>query len=367
LGRTSAKRDGSFGIIDRTGAWVLRTDYQQVSLATAFGQVQKSKAFGWHFKKAERWGLLDLDGHVVLDADFDQAIQHCADGRLEAYKNKEWFYFKADGSPLQPPDGRLINASCYGGVPPYTLKIGDKFGLVDAESRPVTPVQFDAIVSAGRDARNVKLDGKWGRIGPDGHWILEPKFDYLSNGTETIVASIDGKRGFMRSDGSWLIEPRFDAARVRDADTAFVTVSGATGVLRLTDQSWVVPPRAGVICDIGGAIMSENDGRRAILSPTGANWIDIGAERIGIKLDFGLLTFRKNGKWGLVDTVGQIIVEPQFDEPVYFIPGLRGVAWAKRDGNWCAIDRRGHSVPWIACTESSPIGTNSRFECKIEP
>src|SRR5262249_44210497 len=149
--------------------------------------------FGWHFEKADRWGLLDLDGRVVLNADFDQGVDHCADGRLIAYKNKEWLYFKEDGSPLQPPHGRLIGASC-GSVPPHILKIGVKFGLVDARSSPITPVHFDAMAWAGPDARNVKIDGKWGRIGLDGRWLLEPRFDYISGGVDLFVASIDGKR-----------------------------------------------------------------------------------------------------------------------------------------------------------------------------
>jgi hypothetical protein len=367
FGRTSAEQDGIIGAIDKTGAWVFRTNYQQIYLATAPGKDHASETvFGWHFKKADRWGLLDLDGRVVLDADFDQTIHYCADsGRLDAYKNKEWLYFKADGRPLQPPDGRLVNAPC-GGVL-YTLKIGDKFGLVDADSSPLTPVHFDTVTPVGPDVRNVKIDGKWGRIGPDGRWLLEPRFDYLSGGTDIFVASTDGKRGFMRSDGSWLIEPRFDAARLRDNDTAFVTVAGATGVLRLKDQSSVVAQRPGAMCDIGHAIMSQADGRRVILSRTGETWIDIGAERVGTSLDFGLLTFLRDGKWGLVDSAGQVMIEPQFDEPVYFTPGLRGVAWAKHEGNWCAIDRRGRSIPSIACVGINPMGASARFECKVEP
>jgi WG containing repeat len=368
VGRTSAERDGVVGVIDKTGAWVFQTSYQQIYFATDFSTGNNSKTlFGWNFKKDDRWGLLDLDGHVVLDADFDQPVSHCADGRLEAFKNKESFYFKADGSPQHLPDGGDVNASC-GSVPPYTLKVGDKFGLVDASFNPVTPIHFDAIVQAGPGVKNAKLDGKWGRIGLDGRWLLEPKFDYLSNGADIFVASIDGKRGFMRSDGSWLIEPKFDAARPRGKDTAFVMVSGATGVLRLSDQSWVVPPRPGVMCDINNAIMSQADGERVILSRTGETWIDIGAERVGINLDLGLLTFLRDGKWGLVDTAGQVMVEPQFDEPVLFTDHLRGVAWAKRDGNWCAIDRRGRSVPGIACADADPTGRGGgRFECKVEP
>jgi hypothetical protein len=367
FGRTSAERDGVVGVIDKAGAWVFQTNYQQVYLAVAYGHGRVPDAFfGWNFRKNDRWGLLDLDGRVVLDADFDQTIQHCADGRLIALKNKESLYFKADASPLQPTDGWIIDVSCNGA--PYTVKIGDKFGLVDAQMNPLTPAQFDAIVQAGPGVKNAKLDGKWGRIASDGHWLLEPKFDYLSTGVDIFVASIDGRRGFMQSDGSWLIEPKFDAARIRGTETAFVTVAGATGLLRLSDQSWVVPPRPGVMCDINHAIMSQSDGTRVILSRTGETWIDIGAERIGIILDDGLLTFLKGGKWGLVDTAGQVMVEPQFDEPVYFADRLRGVAWAKHDGNWCAIDRRGRSVPGIACADADPTGRpGGRFECKVEP
>ena len=368
--RTSAERDGVVGVIDKTGAWVFQTNYQQVQPAFSFGIHRNSRdVFGSNFKKNDHWGFLDPDGRVVLDAGFDQPVQHCADGRMDAVKDKRWFYFKADGSPLQLPDGGIVDASC-GSVPPYTLKVGDKFGLVDAGFRPLTPVQFDAVVQVAPGVKNAKFDGKWGRIALDGRWLLEPKFDYLSGGVDLFVASIDGKRGFMRSDGTWLIEPKFDAAAQRRGDdTAIVTVSGATGVLRLSDQSWVVPPRSGVMCDIDHAMMSQADGKRVILSPTGETWIDVGAERVGIALDFGLLTFLRGGKWGLVDTAGQVMVEPQFDEPVYFMPGLRGVAWAKHDGNWCAIDRRGRSVPGIACTDTDPVPASwrGRFECKVEP
>jgi hypothetical protein len=40
------------------------------------------------------------------------------------------------------------------------------------------------------------------------------------------------------------------------------------------------------MCDAGGAIMAQADGKRVILSRAGETWIDIGAERIGLPLDF---------------------------------------------------------------------------------
>jgi hypothetical protein len=99
-----------------------------------------------------------------------------------------------------------------------------------------------------------------------------------------------------------------------------------------------------------------------ILSRQGESWVDIEAERMGVNLENGLLTFLKDEKWGLVDTAGQVMVQPAYDEPVVF---LRGLAWAKRDNHSCPIDRHGHDIQGIACTDKrlpKPIF----FECKIE-
>jgi hypothetical protein len=155
---TSAQEGGAFGVIDRTGARVFRTDAKQLHLAVSYG-TDRGPPFGWHVQKDGGWGLLDLDGRVILDAEFDQRIQRCADGRLVAYRNKEWLYFKSDGTPLQPPNGRLVDASC-GSGPPYVLRIGEKFGLADADGKPVTPVTFDALTTASKGTWNAKVDGK---------------------------------------------------------------------------------------------------------------------------------------------------------------------------------------------------------------
>jgi hypothetical protein len=66
VGRTSAKRDGIVGAIDKAGSWVFQTNYQQIDPAFDSRTDPKSAVvFGWHFKKGDRWGLLNLDGRVV--------------------------------------------------------------------------------------------------------------------------------------------------------------------------------------------------------------------------------------------------------------------------------------------------------------
>jgi hypothetical protein len=260
------------------------------------------------------------------------------------------------------------------------LKVGDKIGLVAADGTAVTPVHFDAIARVGAGAWNVKLGSRWGRIATsDGRWLIRARYDYLSADEGLLVAAVDGKRGFLSFDGSWLIEPRFDAARLierpfdprllgrPEPDSAFVTISGATGLLRLKDQSWTIPPRPGVMCHIPDtdAFIWQSDSKQVILSMAGETWYEIDADRIGTLRDFGLVSFRRNGKWGLVDTAGRVMVEPQHDELDGFV---RGIAWAKNGERWCAIDRRGRTVPSIACADTVPIDLGrGPVQCKVEP
>ncbi|NOU07773.1 MAG: WG repeat-containing protein, partial [Hyphomicrobiaceae bacterium] len=136
-----AQRDGVIGVIDRSGNWIFQTTLGTLNLASAFSkpdeflklsgviertrdpaaasQTSRSFAFGWHVEKDRKYGLIGFDGRVVLEPQFDQTVTLCDGGRLQAYKNKEWLYYRLDGSPLQPIDGRLLDASC-GAAPPFS-------------------------------------------------------------------------------------------------------------------------------------------------------------------------------------------------------------------------------------------------------
>ncbi|WP_246799433.1 WG repeat-containing protein [Bradyrhizobium sp. CCBAU 51753] len=366
LENTPVRQGGHAGVIDRTGAWTFRIPASGLYRAVASDR-NGGTQFGWHFQQGRRWGLLDLEGRILLKAGFDQPVQRCSDGHLVASEDGQRLYFKSDGGPLEPQEGRILDASC-GSRAPYIVKAGDKFGLVDGDGKEIIPPALDALITVTKDIWNAKRDGKWGRLGSDGRWLFEPKFDYLSHSDSIIVAATEAKRGFLNADGSWLIEPRFDAARPRDSGTAFVTVDGSTGIIRVNDQSWTVAPRPGVMCDIPYGILSQREGHRSILSPSGEPWIDAHVDRLGIDLETGLLPFLADGKWGLMDTAGKVAIQPTYDAQVSFRPSLRGIAWAKHDGRWCPIDRRGHDVPGLACTERPPLGEGGGyFRCVVEP
>ena len=76
----------------------------------------------------------------------------------------------------------------------------DKFELADGDGKEITPPAFDALIMATGNVWNASVDGKWGRIGPDGSWLFGPKFEYLSRSSPIIVAAMDAKRGGSMTD-----------------------------------------------------------------------------------------------------------------------------------------------------------------------
>jgi hypothetical protein len=366
LASTPVRQGRSAGVIDRTGAWMFRIDADGLQRAISSDK-DGGAAFGWRFQRDDRWGLLDLDGHVLLEPKFDHPIQRCADGHFVALREGEQLYFRSDGSPLLHPNGGILSAGC-GSLSPYIMKAGDKFGLMDGDGRVIAPPAFEALNAVTKDVWNAKLNGKWGRIGPDGHWLFEAKFDDLSRGNSVIVATMNGKRGFLKADGSWLIEPRFDTVRPLDSESAIVATDGTTGLIRVKDQSWTIAPRPGAMCEIPYGILSQRDGHRTIFSRSGEAWIAADVDRLGINLETGLLPFLKDGKWGLMDTTGNVAIAPTYDEPVNFRPSFRGIGWVGRDGLSCPIDRHGQDVPGIACFAPSRAGKAvDYFKCAAEP
>ena len=115
--QTTAVRDGVFGVIDKTGAWISLAGDLQIRIAIHFLVAGASPTdgkviLGWHLKRGNRWGWLDPDGRVVLDADFDSPVEPCGDGTFLVSKNQEWLRFRWDGTPLQGKRPLGTAASC---------------------------------------------------------------------------------------------------------------------------------------------------------------------------------------------------------------------------------------------------------------
>jgi hypothetical protein len=213
------------------------------------------------------------------------------------------------------PEGELSGAYCQD---TFQVQVGDRFGYVDRRLQPITDRTFEAAFAFSEGAATVKLDGLFGYIKPDGTWLIEPRYEGAGPFVRGLaIVKSGGKFGYLKPDGTWQIEPRFEVARGFSRGFAIVRIDGRNGMI---DESgaWLVEPR----------------------------WL-----QLGIALDFGLVAARTDEKWGFIDAGGTQVIGEQYDEFTHF---RRGIAWVKSGSTWCAIDRRGRSVPTLECQATDP-------------
>ena len=164
--------------------------------------------------------------------------------------------------------------------------------------------------NGNRDFSAEKAGGKWGYVGEDGAWVIEPRFEEAEDFSEDFgLVKSGGKWGYIDQRGAWVIAPRFkDACVFLDGRAWVKDDSGKWGCI---DQSgeWMIEPRFDDVWE----------------------W----------NHDEGITHVRVGGKRGLINKEGQWIVEPRFDDLTWFHGGM---ALALVDRKWGVIDTSG---AWI--------------------
>jgi hypothetical protein len=56
-----------------------------------------------------------------------------------------------------------------------SVKVGDKFGFIDATGKVVIPPQFDRVENFAGDPARVKIGEKWGFVDPNGNMVIPPQ------------------------------------------------------------------------------------------------------------------------------------------------------------------------------------------------
>ena len=90
----------------------------------------------------------------------------------------------------------------------------------------------------------VEKDGKYGLMGADGDWIIEPRllkayyfFDDLCRAQDE-----NGKWGWFNTEGHWVIPAKFDNAEAFKGDgLARVDIDGKRGEINMRGQ-WLIGP-----------------------------------------------------------------------------------------------------------------------------
>lgn len=272
----------------------------------------------YRFIKGDKAGYIDQTGKIVVEP------------TLKFYGN--------GGGEFH--DGLLGLLSWEG---PYI----NKTGKIEIDAKYYRSWEF----SEGLAAFMPENNGKWGYIDKTGKIVISPRFESYPNGyvysfsDGLAMINVKNKYGYIDSSGEFVIQPKFLKGSDFKEGFARAVVEG---------PCIYVGDRDG--CDIfnaeliGGKSDLENPPscKFAFINKSGAFILDERFERAG---DFseGLAAVRKDGKWGFINTKGEMVIQPQFineldfltiDTPIF----SEGLALVKKGELWGYIDKTGKFV-----------------------
>ncbi len=300
----------------------------------------------------------------------DQAVKYL-EGFVKAYPNhenaKEWFA-KLKGSYTElycnyEEMGEIVNDS-------MVVMEDGLYGITDAKGQEIIACQYREIHPFSEDgfALAKKEDGSYVYIDKDGQIRKAPDAVYKEPGmlgAERAVACEDGKYGYLDADMEPVGKFTWDG---------LTGISGNTGAGK-KDEKWVLVNIDGeakgdkkysdIIVDDNG--FCANQKCIFVKEKKGYYLINPKEKKIG-KLTFdGAKAFTKDGyaavcrdgKWGYIDTEGELVIDYTYEDAESFQNGLAAVF---TDGKWGYIDTEGNLIitpRFCKATHFSKAGTAS--------
>jgi hypothetical protein len=290
---------GKYGYMDRSGKTVIAPQFDK---ASGFSEGRA------HIRVGSKSGYINTKGAIVINPQFDDAMQFqqgraavklCC-GLWQQTSGKDTFGFiDKDGKFISSPTFLWVGSFSEGFAPVKTANGTLAFVDRDGKVVPALSGKFEMLFSSGfvSGLAAVRSEGKFGFIGTDGKWVIDPQFEAVGTFADGLAAvRVGGKSGFIDRKGKFVINPQYDWCDDFYEGFALVKSSWAFSFIDTKGQA------------IG-------DGKYSAAS----------------HFSDGLAAVKTVEGWGFIDRTGKMVVSPQFDAADPFQDGLARVTAASKE------------------------------------
>lgn len=226
------------------------------------------------YSNGDLCGYLSEAGDRITPCIYEEASPF-SEGMACVYRDGKYGYIGKDGEMVLP--------FVYDQASPFRegvayFSIGEEYGFIDREGNAVLELtDCDSISSFREGLAYFSVDGQYGYMDKDGNVIVEPVYDdagYFHYGLAVVIK--DGLVGVIEKDGKEILAPEY--IDVRTTDTCILARKGNTEFIY--DMS-------------GNELFSAPDSR--------------------VSKENGIFYIYMDGKTGLADESGNIILEPIYE------------------------------------------------------
>jgi len=388
------RKTNRVGFIDTTGKIIIAADYIDCSTFTGKYALATDTAY--------RTGVIDTTGKVIVPFAL-QTITICQDDlfiRQTRNKKDSISIVSADGKIIVPfgrysnnareskifsaggfPDGYTGGRFIWRPTAPDNLafktyigvKTGEKWAAISRDGREIIPPKFDWIGIFKDGAAAMRLNHKTGLIDTLGNELIPPVYDNLMLiGDGLVVAIKDGRYGLLTRKNKVIIPFLYNYFYPAGNEAFRVGIGepGETykeGIISINGKIIIAVDNYQVIKFGSGYLVARNRNESmAVFNEKGVQKTAYTASYTtgSMVLESGIndgyivynqrkdkflqyaeikeMMFRKNGKWGLLDSAGEEVIKPRFDE-FWYVWGGNLIA-VKENGKWGFVSINGETM-----------------------
>lgn len=301
------------------------------------------------FKKDNKYGVIKNE-NIVINNEYDNIEYDSFNQLFTVKKDGKYGVLKSNGETLI---SCLYDEIDIEGIYIYSLK-GEEQIIFDTTGAKIENPKYKSVYNV--EDTNYKItinnENKYGVVDENNNEIIKNEYYYIGylGNNYFVVSGQNGKNGIMNNEGKVVLEVKYDTIEKLEKSDIIEATELNTNTIILFNKE------IKQIANISNSTLYERENFVKLYSNNEQKYFDSeGNEKENKEiLNNKLFADVKNGKWGFIDSNGNVIVDYIYDNVTEF--NSYGFAGIKKDGKWGSINDEGKVI--IEPTYTLNINTN---------
>jgi len=379
------KKNDKWGVLNGVGKVLLPFEFDMIDYKSIFYRWYKQNVRELGVTMVEgsglipvcrnnSWGLVDLQTFSFVVQCIYKSIRQNSLNKLELInaKGRDLLLFTNDGPQVIYPSTEKLEQ--YSTVRKFKngfaiVRKDDKYGFIDDSYNEIAPCIYDKASAFEDGIAIVKREGKYGCIDESGNEFIPLKYDDFLPFTHGLaVVKIGELYGAVNTKGQIIIPVEYQLL-------ADITLLGNTPILMAAKgrrigavdkkNNVIVPFEYDLLEPVFfGTIIVMKDGKKGVYNKKGELVVEVAYDEIKTSsYESGTYSVCNDGKWGVLDKNGENITQLIYDkiDDFGFACGRLAVC---RNNKWGFINRKGREV--IECIYDEVYQFFEENHCEVK-
>ena len=309
------------GLVNQRNETLIPQKYRSINLINGYLEIED------HDRKT---GVCKLNGRIIIPVEFDY-IRFLDDDLCIVSKDNQQALYHLNGSQLTDLTYMVIGEFRF---ERSKVRKGDLFGYINKQGALLSEIAYEMNYPFSEGFAVIKKDNQYGLIDTLGNVKIQSQYDFL-NDVHLGVAS------FKKAEQWGLVDfhgKELTPAKYQEIKRVYKGVIAA----KMADKWAIISP-------LGEELSAFEFDEVKIRENSESTVRDFGLKEVDF--DEGYLLVSKDGKWGLVDMKGKVIIPTIYD---YIYQFTNGVAIVKMNEKYGLINAKGTRISEIKYDRIEP-------------